>query len=81
MKIPIIKIGNSRGILLSKTVMERYGFKDKVEIVMKQDGLELKPAILPRQGWDEAFKQMFEKDEDRLLNNDILDDDLLEEWK
>ena len=81
MKIPIIKIGNSRGILLSKTVMERYGFKDKVEIAMKQNHLELKPASLPRQGWDEAFSQMFEKDEDRLLNNDILDDDLLEEWK
>jgi antitoxin MazE len=61
--------------------MERYGFKDKVEIVMKQDGLELKPARPPRQGWDEAFKQMHEKDEDRLMNNDILDDDLLEEWK
>ncbi|MFO7670562.1 MAG: hypothetical protein R6W31_12955 [Bacteroidales bacterium] len=86
MKIPIIKIGNSKGILLSKTVMERYGFKDKAEMVLKQDYLELKPAASPRQGWDEAFRQMHRKGDDRLLFNDLLlnelpDNDLLEEWK
>ncbi len=81
MKIPIIKIGNSKGILLSKTVMERYGFKEKVEIVMKQDCIELKPASPARQGWDEAFSEMHAKGEDRLLDQDVLDDDFLEEWK
>jgi len=81
MKIPIIKIGNSKGILLSKTVMERYGFRDKAEILMKQDYLELKPATSPRQGWDESFRQMHRKGDDRLKNHDIPDHDHLEEWK
>jgi antitoxin MazE len=86
MKIPIIKIGNSKGILLSKTVMERYGFRDKAEILMKQDYLELKPATSPRQGWDESFRQMHSKGDDKLLFNDLLfndlpDNDLPEEWK
>ena len=81
MKIPIIKIGNSKGILLSKTVMERYGFKDKAEIVLKRDSIELKVVNAPRQGWDEAFLQMHSKGDDSLPDNDVLDDDLLEEWK
>lgn len=81
MKIPIIKIGNSKGILLSKTVMERYGFKDNVDLVMNQDSIELKVANAPRQGWDEAFLQMHIKDDDRLPDDDVLDDDLMEEWK
>ena len=81
MEIPIIRIGNSKGILLSKTLIERYGFGDKIEITMKQNHLELKPLSLPRQGWDEAFKQMHEQSDDKLLDDDVLDDDLGEEWK
>ena len=80
MEVPIINIGNSKGILLSKTILEKYGFVDKIEITMKQNHLELKPVTPPRQGWDEAFKEMHERGEDKLLIDDVLDDDLLEEW-
>lgn len=81
MEVTIINVGNSKGILLSKTILEKYGFVEKIELVMKQDHLELKPVKPPRQGWDEAFKEMHEKGEDRLLDDDVLDDDLWEEWK
>ena len=80
MEVQIIKIGNSKGILLSKTILERYGFVDKIEINMKQDHLELKPVRPPRQGWDEAFKKMHELGDDELFIDDVLDDDILEEW-
>ena len=40
----------------------------------------LKPVKPPRQGWDEAFKEMHERGEDELLMDDILDDDIIEEW-
>jgi antitoxin MazE len=81
MEVPIIHIGNSKGILLSKTIREKYGFVDKIEITMKENHLELKPVVPPRQGWDEAFKEMHERDEDVLLDQDILDDDLIEDWE
>ena len=81
MEVAIINVGNSKGILLSKTILEKYGFEEKIELVMKQDHLELKPVKPPRQGWDEVFKEMHEKGEDRLLDDDVLDDDLWEEWK
>ena len=80
MEVQIIKIGNSKGILLSKTILERYGFVDKIELNMKQDHLELKPVHPPRQGWDEAFKKMHELGDDELFIDDVLDDDILEEW-
>ena len=81
MVVPIIKIGNSKGIIISKAILERYGFQDKIEIVMEENHLELKPVKPPRQGWDEAFKEIHERGEDQLLNDDILDDDLIEPWE
>ena len=51
MEVPIINIGNSKGIIISKTILEQYGFMDKVELVMEEDHLELKPVTPPRQSW------------------------------
>ncbi len=81
MEVSIINVGNSKGIILSKTILEKYGFVEKIELVMKQDHLELIPVNPPRQGWDEAFKEMHERGDDELLINDILDDDVIEEWE
>ena len=81
MEVPIINIGNSKGIIISKTILERYGFSGKIEIVMEENHLELKPVTPPRQGWDETFKEMHEKGDDELLIDDILDDDLIEPWE
>ncbi|MEN8156797.1 MAG: AbrB/MazE/SpoVT family DNA-binding domain-containing protein [Bacteroidota bacterium] len=81
MEVPIIKIGNSKGIVLSKTILERYGFGDKIEIVMKRDHLEIKPVPSPRQGWNEAFKEMHERGDDELIGDDLLDDEFFEEWE
>lgn len=80
MEVAIINVGNSKGILLSKTILEKYGFVEKIELVMKENYLELKAVQSPRQGWDEAFKEMQERGEDELLLDDMLDDDIIEEW-
>jgi antitoxin MazE len=80
MEVSIINIGNSKGILLSKTILEKYGFVEKIELVMKENYLELKAVQPPRQGWDEAFKEMHERGEDELLLDDMLDDDIIEKW-
>ncbi len=81
MEVALINIGNSKGIIISKTIREKYGFVEKIELVLKQDHLELLPVKSPRQGWDEAFKEMHERGDDELLINDILDDDVIEEWE
>jgi antitoxin MazE len=81
MEVALINVGNSKGIILSKTILEKYGFVEKIELVMKQDHLELKPVRPPREGWDEAFKEEHKRGEDELLIDDILDDDIIEEWE
>ena len=47
MEIAIKDVGNSKGILLSKTIPEKYGFVEKLELLMKQDHLELKSVKPP----------------------------------
>ena len=81
MELPVIRIGNSKGILLKKTILERYGIGEKIEIIMKQGHIEIRPVKPPRQGWDEAFREMHESGDDELIGDDLMDDDLLEEWE
>lgn len=81
MIIPIIKIGNSKGIILSKTILKEYDFAEKAELIMKENHIELKPVSPPRQNWDKAFKRMHELGEDKLLDQDVLEDDATEEWE
>jgi len=78
MELSIVQIGNSKGIRLAKTVLEKYNFIDKVELILKDDFLILKPLKKVRAGWGEAFKEMAEKGEDELLIDDLFED---EEWE
>jgi len=41
----------------------------------------LKPISRPRQGWEKSFQEMHKNGDDRLLIDDIFDDENLEEWK
>ncbi len=81
MEAPIIKIGNSKGLRLSKTILEKYNIKDKVEIILEKGRIVLKPISTPRKNWEKKFKHMAENGDDGLLINDAFDDDTLEEWK
>lgn len=36
MGVSIAKIGNSRGFRLSKTLLEKYQIKDKVELILEK---------------------------------------------
>lgn len=81
MEIQVVKIGNSKGIRLSKTLLERYNIRDKLEIIFEKGYLILKPVSRPRSGWEKAFKEMHDNKDDQLLFDDIFQDENLEEWK
>lgn len=80
MEVSVINIGNSKGIRLSKTILERYNITDKIELVFEKGFIILKPKAEPRSGWDKAFKKMSENDDDQLLIDDIFEDENFEEW-
>lgn len=81
MEVSVIKIGNSKGIRLSKTLLDKYNIRDTVEVILEKGQIVIKPLSRPRRGWEKAFKRMSENGDDRLLINDIFDDEDLEEWK
>ena len=81
MELSIIKIGNSKGFRLSKTLIEKYNIKDKVEIILEKGYIILKPISSPRKGWETAFKKMNENGDDQLLIDNVFENENLEEWK
>jgi antitoxin MazE len=81
MEASIIKIGNSKGLRLSKAIIDKYNIKDKVELILEEDQIILKPIEEPRKGWREAFKKMNERGEDKLLIDDVFEDENFDEWK
>lgn len=80
MEISVIKIGNSKGLRLSKDILTQYDIKDKVELILEKGYIILKPKSEPRKGWDKAFKQMHKKNDDHLLMDDVFEDEDFEEW-
>jgi antitoxin MazE len=80
MEVSIIKIGNSKGLRLSKTILEKYQIKDKVELILEKGQIILRPLDTPRKNWEKKFKEMSKNDDDTLLINDVFDEDTFEEW-
>ena len=80
MELSIIKIGNSKGIRLKKSILERYNIRDKVELILERGRIILKPVSQPRQGWADEFKKMHNSHEDHLLMPDIFQEEIDEEW-
>lgn len=80
MDLSIISVGNSKGIRLPKTLLEKYNITDKVELILEKGYIILKPKAEPRKGWEKSFKKMHENGDDNLLINDIFEDENLEEW-
>lgn len=80
METSIIKIGNSKGLRLSKTILEKYNIKDKVEIILEKGEIILRPITSPRKNWEKEFRRMSENGDDKLLMNDVFEDENLEEW-
>ena len=80
MKTTVIKVGNSKGIILSKTVLEHYQITDEIEMLMQKDQIVLRPIKKTRVGWDKAFKEMAEQGDDSLLISDVFDDETFDSW-
>lgn len=54
MKTKIVRIGNSQGVRIPKTLLAEAGLSDEVEISVTQRGLLLEPTRDVRAGWAEA---------------------------
>jgi antitoxin MazE len=66
----LVKIGNSRGIRVPKSLIEECGLGDEVELTVEEGALVVRPVDDPRAGWEEAFRRMAERGDDKLIDGD-----------
>ena len=81
METSIIKIGNSKGLRLSKSIIEKYNITEKVEVILERGRIILKPIEKPRKNWEAAFQKMHQENDDQMLMNDVFVNETFEEWK
>lgn len=67
----VVKIGNSRGIRIPRTLLEQAGLVDEVEMTVQGDKLIIHSAHSPRQGWEVQFARMADHGDDRLSDETI----------
>jgi antitoxin MazE len=80
MKAAIIKIGNSHGIRIPKPIIDHCGFKDEVELEVREHELIIRREEQPRKDWAKSFQKMAEMHDDVLIETPSPEwDD--EEWE
>ncbi len=81
MKADIIKIGNSQGIRIPKTLLEQCNLNGQVDLQVDGDTLVIKPSRKVREGWEESFKAMSENvDDETVLGDEIVNEFDDKEW-
>ena len=74
MEIKISNIGNSKGIIIPKAIIEQCGLKERVNLEVKDNYLVIYPqSDPPRQGWEEAIIAAGDNNSDELLMGDNLE--------
>jgi antitoxin MazE len=75
LKTNVVRIGNSQGVRIPKTLLEQCHLQREVELEPRGDYLILRSAKKPRTGWDAAFQAMVKQGDD---NKMIMGDALIE---
>lgn len=63
----VIKIGNSKGIRIPKSVIKDSGLTDDVELEIGDGQIIIKSLSATRANWDSAFKKMAKNKDDVLM--------------
>lgn len=80
MILPVVRIGNSKGIRLPKAILEQCHITDSVDVEVNKENITLKPHRQPREGWANQMKKMNQTGDDKLLIPDQVDLDF-EGWE
>lgn len=66
-KTRLVRIGNSQGIRIPRAVVEQAGLQGPLELEVRRRQLVVRQASWPREGWEDRFRAMTERGDDRLL--------------
>ena len=80
----VVKIGNSKGIRIPKSMLNESGLKKEVELELKENNIIIKPIRKVRENWEDKFKEMAKQKDDELFDDHSLNDQTSwdnEEWE
>jgi antitoxin MazE len=73
MKLKIVKIGNSKGIRIPKTLLRQTGIDEEVNLEVEDNQIILKAINSSvRLGWEFEFSKMNSNHDDKLLDQSSL---------
>ena len=64
MDLKVVPIGNSRGVRLPKSVLNKYAITETVVLEEREDGILLRSKQDERLSWEETYKEMARERED-----------------
>jgi antitoxin MazE len=72
--IKLIAIGNSKGIRLPKSILQKYGFSDTILLEETDNGILLRQIEDQKLSWEKTYKEMAKEKEDwQDFENTLLD--------
>ena len=82
MNATIRNIGNSKGIILPKSILTQCDIESDVSIEVKNHHIIITAATTTpkRKGWAKAFKEMAENGDDALVLPDVFKDENTDDW-
>jgi len=81
MEATIIKIGNSKGLIIPQKMLKELGAGNKVRIETHEGGIFISPIDETRKGWAESFKNATcDQESSKDLFDEIENDFDKEEW-
>jgi antitoxin MazE len=63
-ELKVVAIGNSRGVRLPKTVLDKYAIKGELVLEERSEGLLLRNKRDKRLSWEDTFKETARERED-----------------
>ncbi|MGB8699631.1 MAG: AbrB/MazE/SpoVT family DNA-binding domain-containing protein [Thermosynechococcaceae cyanobacterium] len=62
--IKLVPIGNSKGIRIPKSILQKYGFSDSLILEETDQGLLLRKPQDEKLSWEDTYRTMAAEDED-----------------
>jgi antitoxin MazE len=68
-KARLVRVGNSRGLRLPKSLIEQAGLRDEVALHVRGNTVVVSASRRPREGWAEAARRLGADCTDGLLDD------------
>jgi antitoxin MazE len=82
MVIQLIKIGNSKGIILPKTILTQMHISNEIVLETVDDAIIIKPSKANnRDNWEEAFKKLMPEKKQKTTSTIITNKFDEQEWE